>query len=93
MKPNFTRSVFIKTVYCSLISSGILLSNNGYTNDDSGADAAKKKKKTEKPTRRFFLNNKSVKIYPDAIKKEMHVIIKEKALVEFFVLTHKAHWW
>ena len=45
------------------------------------------KKKKEKNKTAASLNNSSVKIYPDAIKRSMHVIAKENEgrLIEFFV--------
>ena len=47
-------------------------------------EPAKKKKGKNKSS--YSLNNASVKIYPDAIKRSMHVIAKENGKqIEFFV--------
>ncbi|MFM2337613.1 MAG: hypothetical protein RL115_806 [Bacteroidota bacterium] len=50
--------------------------------EDPAAKANKKKRRSN--TR---LNNKAVKIYPDIIKREMHVVAKENngKIVDFFV--------
>jgi len=83
MKTIFSKSVFTKTAYCCLLAFGVLMNDSLYANDDDGGD--KKKKKETKTSSSFSLNNKSVKIYPDAIKREMHVISKEKEESTFFV--------
>ena len=83
MKLNFTNSSFSKTIYCSLLASGVLVSHNLWATDDP--ETEKKKKDESSTTAKTSLNNKSVKIYPDAFKREMHVIVKEKAEINFFV--------
>jgi hypothetical protein len=83
MKTVLSKSVFTKTIYCSLLAFGVLMNHRMYANDDEGGD--KKKKKEAKTSTSFSLNNKSVKIYPDAIKKDIHVISKEKTESNFFV--------
>jgi gluconate kinase len=84
MKINFTNALFTKTIYCSLLSSGVLMSHNLWANDDP--ETAKKKKNEATAAARTSLNNKSVKIYPDAFKKEMHVLVREKTEITFVVL-------
>ena len=81
---NFTNSSFTKTIYCSLLSSGVLLSHSLWANDDP--ETAKKKKNETTTVLSSSLNNKSIKIYPDAFKKEMHVIVREKTEIIFIVL-------
>jgi gluconate kinase len=84
MKINFTNALFTKTIYCSLLSSGVLMSHGLWANDDP--ETAKKKKNEATAAARTSLNNKSVKIYPDAFKKEMHVLVREKTEITFVVL-------
>jgi hypothetical protein len=84
MKINFTNALFTKTIYCSLLSSGVLMSYSLWANDDP--ETAKKKKNEATAAASTSLNNKSVKIYPDAFKKEMHVIVREKTEITFVVL-------
>ena len=81
---NFTNVLFTKTIYCSLLSSGVLMSHSLWTNDDP--ETAKKKKSEATVVANSSLNNKSVKIYPDAFKREMHVLVKEKNEISFIVL-------
>lgn len=83
MKLNFTNSSFSKIIYCSLLASGVLVSHNLWATDDP--ETAKKKKDESGTTVKTSLNNKSVKIYPDAFKRDMHVIVKEKTEINFFV--------
>lgn len=83
MKINFTNALFTKTIYCSLLSTGVLMSHSLWANDDP--ETAKKKKNEATSVANSSLNNKSVKIYPDAFKKEMHVLVKEKTEIVFVV--------
>ena len=83
MKTVLSKSVFSKTIYCSLLAFGVLISHSLFATDDTKTD--RKKKKETKTSTAFSLNNKSVKIYPDAIKREMHVVSKEKSESTFFV--------
>jgi hypothetical protein len=50
-------------------------------------EPAKKEKKSRTTKNFSSLNNNSVKIYPDALKREMHVLAKENdgQLIDFFV--------
>ncbi len=50
-------------------------------------EPAKKKTKTKAEKNFASLNNSSVKIYPDVLKREMHVVAKDNddKLVDFFV--------
>jgi hypothetical protein len=50
-------------------------------------EPAKKKAKTKAQKNFGSLNNSSVKIYPDVLKREMHVVAKDNdgKLVDFFV--------
>jgi gluconate kinase len=84
MKINFTNALFTKTIYCSLLSSGVLMSHSLWANDDP--ETVKKKKNEATTATSSSLNNKSVKIYPDAFKKEMHVLVREKTEIVFVVL-------
>lgn len=83
MKLNFTNSSFTKAIYCSLLASGVLVSHNLWAADDP--EIVKKKKDESGTTVKTSLNNRSVKIYPDAFRRDMHVIIKEKTEIIFFV--------
>lgn len=83
MKINFTTALFTKTIYCSLLSSGVLMSHSLWANDDP--ETTKKKKKEATAITSSSLNNKSIKIYPDAFKKEMHVLVREKNEIVFVV--------
>ena len=83
MKINFTNALFTKTIYCSLLSSGVLMSYSLWAHDDP--ETAKKKKNEATAAASSSLNNKSVKIYPDAFKKEMHVLVREKTEIFFVV--------
>ena len=60
------------------------MSHSLWANDDP--ETAKKKKNEATAAASTSLNNKSVKIYPDAFKKEMHVIVREKTEITFVVL-------
>jgi len=76
----------LKTVYVSMLATGVMLCHNlsaADAKDDN--DKRKKEAKTAKATERFSLNNKSLKIYPDPFKRDMHVISKEKTTTNFFV--------
>jgi hypothetical protein len=56
--------------------------------DEEDKTEKKAKKETKKANTKFSLNNKAVKIYPDIIKREMHVVAKENKSEEeldFFV--------
>ena len=83
MKISFTNALFTKTIYCSLLSSGVLMSYSLWANDDPAT--AKKKRDETSAVASSSLNNKSVKIYPDALKKEMHVLVREKTEIVFVV--------
>lgn len=72
----------LKTVYISLLVTTVLFSYNLSAADEKDKD---KRKKETKAAERFSLNNKSVKIYPDAFKREMHVVSKEKTTTQFIV--------
>ena len=56
----------------------------GTTHNPGEEEPAKKKAKTKSFS---SLNNNSVKIYPDALKREMHVVAKsnEGKVIDFFV--------
>ena len=84
MKKIFTNALFTKTIYCSLLSSGVLMSSNLWASDDP-ATAKKKRDEATTTVANSSRNNKSIKIYPDAFKKEMHVIVREKTEIVFVV--------
>ena len=60
------------------------ISVTGITHNPGEDEPAKKKAKTKSFS---SLNNNSVKIYPDALKREMHVVAKsnEGKVIDFFV--------
>jgi hypothetical protein len=78
------KSLTAKIVYPVFFGIGLIsiLHTNAGDENENG-----KKKKKEKSTAAvpFSLNNKSVKIYPDAFKREMHVVSKEKTETQFIV--------
>ncbi len=97
MKLNSTRKQFTKMLALSL-SAAVLFAQPGHAEvkpvkkfssitKPSEEEPVKKKAKTK--TSRSFgsLNNSSVKIYPDVLKREMHVVAKDNdgKLVDFFV--------
>ena len=76
----------LKIVYVSLLATGVMLCHNLSAADDKDDnDKRKKEAKTAKAAERFSLNNKSLKIYPDPFKRDMHVVSKEKTTTNFFV--------
>lgn len=96
MKLNLTRkhfSMMLATGLCAgvlfiqpAIASGkpIKVSNTAVT---PGEEEPAKKKEKGKAKTFASLNNSSVKIYPDAVKREMHVVAKENdgKEIDFFV--------
>ena len=77
------KSVTTKLFYPAILGIGVLFFLN--TNPIDENDKGKKKKESSGATIPFSLNNKSVKIYPDAFKKEMHVVSKEETETQFLV--------
>ena len=76
----------LKTAYVSLLATGVMLCHNLSAADEKDDnDKRKKEANAVKTTERFSLNNKSVKIYPDLFKRDMHVVSKEKTTTNFFV--------
>jgi len=72
-----------------LLAGSLLLSHSGMANGDPAEEepAKKAKTKTAAKSKSFgSLNNSFVKIYPDALRREMHVVAKdEDAQLDFFV--------
>ena len=76
----------LKTVYVSLLATGVMLCHSLSASDEKDDNYKRKKEaKAAKATERFSLSNKSVKIYPDPFKRDMHVVSKEKTTTNFFV--------
>jgi hypothetical protein len=75
----------LKTVYASMLVTAVLFSYNLAAADEKDKDRGKKEAKASKVAGRFSLNNKSVRIYPDVLKRDMHVVSKEKITTQFFV--------
>ena len=77
---------FAATAFCLvgvLHVPPVVASGKNYQVSNPGEEEPKDKKKeigTVNPR-----NNNAVKIYPDAIKRDMHVIAKDKKQIEFFV--------
>lgn len=97
MKLNSTRKQFAKIAALSL-SAAVLFAHTGHaeskpvkkfsvTSKPEEEEPAKKKSKTKASKNFGSLNNSSVKIYPDVLKREMHVVAKDNdgKLVDFFV--------
>jgi hypothetical protein len=76
------KSVTTKFFYPAILGLGVMFFINTNPGDDNDN---RKKKKENNASVPFSLNNKSVKIYPDAFKKEMHVVSKEKTVTQFIV--------
>ena len=76
------KSVTTKLIYPALLGIGVMFFLN--TNPIEEKDNRKKKKESSSSAP-FSLNNKSVKIYPDAFKREMHVVSKEETETQFLV--------
>ena len=76
----------LKTVYLSMFATGVMFSHSLSAADEKDDNEKRKKEaKATKETERFSLNNKSLKIYPDLFKRDMHVVSKEKTTTNFFV--------
>ncbi len=76
MKPLFFSSK--KALYILAVSTGVLLSGQ------SSAAGKPVEEEPKKNTAASSKNNNAVKIYPDMVKRKMHVVAKEKEL-DFFV--------
>jgi hypothetical protein len=85
MKPLlYNKLTRIPLPYGMIAAICFLISISVSANDENDSDRGKKKE-AKTTTGRFALNNKSVKIYPDLIRREMHVVSKEKNETVFFV--------
>jgi hypothetical protein len=62
----------------------ILQSSASYANDTRNDDP-KEKKEVKKAKVSSSRNNSSVKIYPDILKRVMHVLAKDRYDIDFFV--------
>ena len=84
MKPNFT-TYAVSLVFS--ITLGLMTVKAAEPSLKGPGEEEPAKKKNGKSKSSFSLNNESVKIYPDAIKRSMHVIAKENEgrKIEFFV--------
>src|SRR5256885_11521669 len=80
MKPKFTR-LFSCLVLCMLMQSTVSFAS-GVNNEDP-----KEKKEVRKAKVSSSRNNSSVRIYPDIVKRVMHVVAKdnEGTGIDFFV--------
>jgi hypothetical protein len=95
MKLNSTRKQFTKMVALGL-SAAVLFAQPAlaeakpvkkFSSPSANAEEEPVKKKTKSAKSFASLNNSTVKIYPDALKREMHVVAKDNdgKLVDFFV--------
>ena len=76
----------LKTVYLCMLATGVMFCHSLSAADGKDDNEKRKKEaKATKETERFSLNNKSLKIYPDLFKRDMHVVSKEKTTTNFFV--------
>ncbi len=78
MKPFFFSSK--KILYTLAVCTGVLLSGQSSASGKPVEEEPKKAKNTAASSK----NNNAVKIYPDMVKRKMHVVAKEKEL-DFFV--------
>ena len=89
MKKKKTKKLHFKKIIPFLgIASMLLFSVSVFAKDGPSEDKPVKKSKETKFKLKAFtsLNNASVRIYPDIIKRDMHVIAKEnKKEIDFFV--------
>lgn len=95
MKRHYTSSS-LKTILAMGLSTGLLMSAPAFASGkvvskisliNPGEEKPVKKNKTKTSRSFTSLNNSSVKIYPDAVKREMHIIAKENEgqEINFFV--------
>ena len=85
MKRKFTRSIgFVCIALCMLMQSSVSYAGNTKIDDPKDKKEAKKEvaKKAKVSSSR---NNSSVKIYPDILKRVMHVVAKDNDDIDFFV--------
>ncbi|MBK7559957.1 MAG: T9SS type A sorting domain-containing protein [Chitinophagaceae bacterium] len=86
----------LKTILALGISTGLLMAEPAFASrktvtklslNNPGEEKPVKKNKTKTSRSFASLNNSSVKIYPDAVKREMHIIAKENEgqEINFFV--------
>jgi hypothetical protein len=79
----------LKKATTLLLAGSLFFSQSAISGNRPGEEepAKKTKSKTSEKTRSFgSLNNRFVKIYPDALLREMHVVAKdENAQLDFFV--------
>jgi hypothetical protein len=78
------KSISTKLFFPALLGIGVMFLLNANPIDEN-EKGKRKKESSSKTSVPFSLNNKSVKIYPDAFKKEMHVVSKEKTETQFLV--------
>src|SRR5689334_15881754 len=81
MKLKFTRSIFIASVVLCLAMQPAVSSAAAKGEDDTKGKKEAKKTKAKVSSSR---NNSSVKIYPDILRRVMHVVAKDSD-VDFFV--------
>jgi hypothetical protein len=80
MKLKFTQSVV-----CTCIALCMILQSSASYANDTRNDDPKEKKEAKKAKVSSSRNNSSVKIYPDILKRVMHVIAKDRYDIDFFV--------
>lgn len=82
----FTMLFFTNTIKADSV---VLNSKTVYTTDKLTAEEPNSKTSKKKKKSNTRLNNKAVRIYPDIIKREMHVVTKENngKVVDFFVFS------
>ena len=86
MKPFF--NIGKMRVITFILAGGLLITQSLLANNRPAEDKPLKKNKAKTAKSKNFgsLNKNSVKIYPDILKREMHVISKEdKEQLDFFV--------
>ena len=95
MKSVFTRTT-LKTLFALGIGAGILVSQpvsasgkpyKRYVIETPGEEKPAKKNKTKTAKEFSSRNNSSIKIYPDVVKRDMHVVAKDNdgKEIDFFV--------
>ena len=82
-----------QAAYLLLLGAALLLTQSGYADTTTAVKAIRTNAAKEEPAKKakhktaVSLNNTAVKIYPDIIKRDMHVVAKENEgmEVDFFV--------
>jgi hypothetical protein len=84
MKLKFTRSIVVCIALGMLMQSSVSFAA-GAKNDEPKEKKDEKKEVVKKAKVSSSRNNSSVKIYPDILKRVMHVVARDHDDIDFFV--------